>query len=64
MSGYRVILDVGMAGKEVEFPEANCWAFKDGYLKVGDGMRDSIGAFKGELHGSFNQSKVAGIVDM
>lgn len=64
MSGYRVILDVGLTGKEVDFPEADCYAFKDGYLKVGEGTTDNIGRFKGDQHGVFRQGHIAGVVDM
>jgi len=62
--GYRVILDAGMTAMEVEFPDADCYAFKDGYLKVGEGHTDDIGRFQGNQHGVFRSGKVAGVVDM
>jgi hypothetical protein len=62
--GYRVILDAGMTAMEVEFPDANCYTFKDGYLTVGDGRTNSIGVFKGDEFGTFRSGKVAGIVHM
>lgn len=60
--GYQVILDAGMSGMKIDFPDANCYTFKDGYLTVGDGHTNNIGVFKGDEHGTFCQSKVAGVV--
>ena len=64
MSGYRVILDVGLTGKEVDFPEANCWANYKGSISIGDGTTNSIGKFEGDRHGWFDSDDVAGIVDL
>lgn len=61
--GYRVILDTGMTGRDVDFPEATCWCTNDGYLKVGTGGT-KYGNIQGEKMGTFNWSKVAGVVDL
>lgn len=64
MSGYRVILDSGINGRDVEFPDADCYTVKDGtYLKVGKG-KAQFGSMKGEKLGTFNWDNVCGIVDM
>lgn len=64
MSGYKVILDVGMSGKEIEFPDANCWTFHNGYFDIGDGTTNSIGSFEGDRFASFRKEKVAGVIDL
>lgn len=64
MSGYKVILDAGIHGRTVEFPDANCWCFYKGYLKVGDGSTNHIGDFEGDRHGTFVKDKVAGVVEL
>jgi len=64
MVGYQVILDAGMSGMKVDFPDANCWSVQDGFLVIGDGTTNTIGKFEGERHGTFNWSRVCGVVDM
>lgn len=49
---------------KVDFPDANCWSVQDGFLVVGDGTTNTIGKFEGERHGTFNWSRVCGVVDM
>lgn len=64
MSGYRVIFDSGINGRDVEFPDADCWIIEDSkYLKIGKG-KEEYGRIKGKKLGTFNWDKVCGIVEM